>query len=446
MTIENFSPPTTHEGHLPPGVRPAPGPRPERSVWIGGPPADPADDSANRKKSRITGLDAARGIALIGMIATHVLPDVHEATGEPTLQWTLFAGNAAALFALLAGISLALMTGGTRPHAGRQWVRSSVAIFVRALIMFFVFGLALNMLPIPVYNILPYYALLFLLAIPFTLLRPLQLLVASIVFALLGPVAIYVINGTFDYTPIGSPSFTDLFYDPSSVMFSFLSGGAFPLLTWMTFICLGLMLGRMGLDRLSVQIQLAASGAILMVASGALSNILLTTGGGWQRIIDANPGMTAEDAFDIAIWGTPEGTFQLVPTTLWWLAVDGPHTNTPLSIGFSAGVALLILGGSLLLGRVWAHTLTPLIAAGSMTMTMYTAHLVFVTFVDMTQLPNLWFFLQIGAAMVFATVWAMSVGRGPFEGLVTRISKGVAGGLVPDPVAPPKAGRRHLRS
>jgi hypothetical protein len=64
----------------------------------------------------------------------------------------------------------------------------------------------------------------------------------------------------------------------------------------------------------------------------------------------------------------------------------------------------------------------------------------------MTQLPNLWFFLQIGAAMVFATVWAMSVGRGPFEGLVTRISKGVAGGLVPDPVAPPKAGRRHLRS
>lgn len=446
MTVEDSSPRTTYEGNLPPGAHPVPGPRGERSVWVGGLPADQAAEPTDGKKFRIIGFDAARGIALIGMIATHVLPTLDGVTGEPTLQWSLFAGNAAALFAVLAGISLALMTGGTRPHIGRRWAGDSLAILVRALLMFFVFGLAVNLLPIPLYNILPYYALLFLLAIPFTLLKPLQLLVAAIAFALMGPVAIYVINATVSYTVIADPSFTDLFSNPASVLLSLFSGGAFPLLTWMTFICLGLMLGRVGLDRLSAQIQLAASGAVLMVVSGVVSNLLLNSGGGWQRILDANPDMTPEDAFDIAVYGTPEDSFQLVPTTLWWLAVDGPHTNTPLSIGSSAGMALVILGGMLLLSRVWAEMLTPLIAVGSMTLTMYTAHMFFMASVDTTRLPILWFVLQIGVAMVFATVWKMSVGRGPLEGLVARVSKKTSGSLLPGPGVPAERGRHHFPS
>lgn len=435
MTLDSSSPRTTYEGDLPPGFRPRPGPRPERSVWIGG--ADPVAD-APEKKTRVIGIDAARGLALIGMIATHVLPSFHTATGEPTLQWSLFAGNAAALFALLAGISLTMMTGRTTPHTGRRWVRSAVAILVRALLMFSVFGLVLNVLAIPVYNILPYYALLFLLAIPFTLLRPLQLLVVSILFGVGGPVAIYLINRSVDYTVFSSPTFADLSADPAGVMLSLFSGGAFPVLTWMTFICLGLMLGRMGLERLSVQIQLAASGVILMVASSALSGFLLNAGGGWQQIMASNPAMTSEDAFDISVYGTPAGSFQFSPTTWWWLAVDGPHTNTPLSIGYSAGVALLILGGALLVSRVWADMLTPLIAAGSMTLTMYTAHLVFITFVDTKTLPMLWFVIQIGFALLFATIWKMSVGRGPFEGFVARVSKWTAGLLVPGQESPGK--------
>lgn len=439
MTLDYPTPRTTFEGDLPPGVRPHPGPRPERSVWIGGPPAEPAAAAAGRK-TRVLGIDAARGLALIGMIATHVLPSSHAATGEPTLQWSLFAGNAAALFALLAGISLALMTGGTHPHTGRRWTRDAVGILTRSLLMFSVFGLALNLLPFPVYNILPYYALLFLLAIPFTLLRPLQLLVVSILFGLGGPVAIYLINGNVNYTVFSGPTLTDLIHDPSGVMLSLFSGGAFPVLTWMTFICLGLMLGRMGLERLSVQIQLATSGLILMVVSGALSGLLLNAGGGWQKIMATNPAMTTQDAFDISVYGSPVDSF--IPTTWWWLAVDGPHTNTPLSVGYSAGVALFILGGALLASRVWAEFLTPLMAAGSMTLTMYTAHLVFMAYIDTTRLPILWFVLQVGVALVFATVWRMSVGRGPFEGFVARISKWTAGALVHESAA----GRHHLGS
>ena len=87
-----------------------------------------------RSASRLIGLDMARGIALIGMIAVHVLPATN-AAGEPSLEWTLFAGHSAALFATLAGVSLAFMTGGRTPRHGRDGSRARFSILERALLL-----------------------------------------------------------------------------------------------------------------------------------------------------------------------------------------------------------------------------------------------------------------------------------------------------------------------
>ena len=56
------------------------------------------------------------------MMATHILPLSGAAgrDGGPTWTALLFSGKASALFAVLAGVGLALLTGGARPHrAGR---------------------------------------------------------------------------------------------------------------------------------------------------------------------------------------------------------------------------------------------------------------------------------------------------------------------------------------
>ena len=68
-------------------------------------------------RKRLTGIDAARGLALIGLTAIHFLPAENEQTHEATLSWTLFSGDSAALFALLAGVGLAFATGGRGPSA-----------------------------------------------------------------------------------------------------------------------------------------------------------------------------------------------------------------------------------------------------------------------------------------------------------------------------------------
>ena len=112
---------------------------------------------------RIIGVDLARGIALIGMAATHMLAVQNLDTGRLTAVGWLAAGRASSLFAVLAGVSLALVTGGEHPRRGRDRARASVSITVRALLIGGV-GLWLAGTGTPVAVILAYYAVLFVLS------------------------------------------------------------------------------------------------------------------------------------------------------------------------------------------------------------------------------------------------------------------------------------------
>ena len=68
---------------------------------------------------RIRGLDAARGLAVIGMVIAHtVLSRVYGEDPEGILNFT--QGRSAILFATVAGVSLALMSGGRRRLDGRM--------------------------------------------------------------------------------------------------------------------------------------------------------------------------------------------------------------------------------------------------------------------------------------------------------------------------------------
>ena len=71
------------------------------------------------RADRLVGVDVARCLALLGMVATHVLLG-QEPDGSLTDSQWLAGGRAAALFAVLAGVSIALMTGRRTPVRGRE--------------------------------------------------------------------------------------------------------------------------------------------------------------------------------------------------------------------------------------------------------------------------------------------------------------------------------------
>ena len=433
-----------------PIARPLPGPAGVRPIWDGQQETMPPGANISGSEllgpsklrwsserafatklntKRITGLDAARGVALFGMIAIHILPAYSPFTGRPTLIWELFAGNAAALFALLAGVSVALITGANNPHKGRRLRRSRVSLAIRALIIL-VIGLALGEMRLPVYNILPYYGLMFLVAIAFTGMRIRSLLIWGGAFVILGPLAVYLVNSNIEYTVPTNPNFTSLFTIPQDTLITLIVGGVYPVVTWMAYICVGLALGRMDLRWLLTQARLILWGLLLLAGSTFISVFLIDQLGGFENLYLNTYGYDAEDIIDTLDYG-PDG--HLPTETLWWLAISAPHTNTPFSLLKSLGAAMLLLGVMLIVSRAMRSVLTPLIAAGSMSLTMYVAHLMlFVVLGDQIRAnPAWWFVGQIIVLFLLATFWKAAFGRGPLERVVSDVCKWSSRKLVP---------------
>lgn len=376
---------------------------------------------AARRTRRLVGVDAARGFALFGMVAVHTLPLYREDTGDPTLTWTLFAGHSSALFATLAGVSLAFTTGGRTPHTGRRRTASRWAQVGRAAIIALV-GFLLGFLVLPWDNILVYYGVFFLLAIPFLGLRIRYLLLSAGLFALISP---FLMQWSLDYLPAhvyDNPSLLDLVQDPGGVTAHLVLTGSYPALPWMTFVCTGIALGRMNLADRRVQATLAAVGAALAAVTWAVSALALRLGG-YDAIAGATPGMSAEEIDEVLTFGADP---ELPTTTLWWLLVPGAHSNTPFSLLLSLGVALFTLGVFLLLPRAVDRVLTPLTAMGAMTFTLYVSHLLVMWLELFWDAPYAWFWGQILVFAVVAVLWQRHLGAGPLEKVVTRSTKAIS--------------------
>lgn len=426
------SPHTVPEGDLPPGVHPEPGRRRHfRHIWTGSQETSTTEEVILKNQSdssRITGLDAARGFALIGMVAIHTLPTWSPQNYQPTLSWNLFAGHAAALFAVLAGVTLALLSGGATPHTGAKLRRDRVHIAVRAVLIVLI-GMTINFMDIPAYNILQYYGLMFLLAIPFLRLRIRHLLLAALLTVILGPLAVFFANLALDYQVIYNADLSAVFIAPVETLVTVVFSGTYPAVTWMGFIFLGMALGRMKLSEMKVQVRLGAAGVVTAVIGVVSADTLLNFLGGWDRLLLQTPGLTGAELFDILDYGPPDDS-HMPTTTLWWLTVNAPHADTFFSMISSAGLAMVAISAFLLLAQLNHGLLQPLISAGSMTFTLYVAHLILLTAVDTTVFPGLWFALQIIVMLVFAYFWSHAQPRGPMESLISWATKAAGRKLI----------------
>lgn len=386
-------------------------------------------------KPRLAGVDAARGLALLGMMATHIVPlAVQDATGgyAPTWAADWFAGRASALFAVLAGVGLALATGGARASGSLSGARR--AVVVRALLIAGI-GLACGMLDTDVAVILTHYGLLFLAAVPFLGARPGVLAAWAAGWLVLSPLALYatvplLAARVSPYDVGGSPVFTDL-ARPATLAADLFATGYYPVIVWVGFLLLGLWAGRLDLARPPIALALAVGGATLAVAAEAASRWLLALPG-------AAPALAAAAGLDESQFGLALETgwyFGPVVDSPWWFALAAPHTSAPLDVLHVCGAALATLGTcqlaatalTALLGRYGDALLWPLAGAGSITLTLYVGHLVALdVFSDATApMPRLELYLWFAAAALLAGVAVRFCGiRGPLEALVHRAASG----------------------
>jgi uncharacterized membrane protein len=375
------------------------------------------DATTPRPRQRLIGVDAARGLALIGLIAVHIFPESDELTHEPTLVFSVFNGNAAALFALLAGVGLALSTGGATPHQGYRMRANRAGLVVRAVLIGFI-GLIVNaILPWdpPAYGILLYYAVFFLLALPFLRLSARALFAWAAACAILAPVLMQKLEPVLPETSANNHTLVTVFTEPLGTASELLLTGVYPALPYLAYILTGLALGRLNLNSTRAQAIIAAVGAVLTLGAKGLSAVLLYVAGGYQALLEADH-LSPEELDEALTYSTGE----LPDTSGWWLTVATGHTNAPLAIATSLGIGLFVLGVCLLVGARAGKWLAPLAAMGSMTLTLYTTHLLALAPEVHYDNPGFWVIVHLGVAAAFAWFWSRHFTRGPLETVVGR--------------------------
>ncbi|MGC5077786.1 heparan-alpha-glucosaminide N-acetyltransferase domain-containing protein [Agrococcus sp. DT81.2] len=386
-------------------------------------------------KQRLVGVDATRGIALLGMMAVHALWS-SDAEGHVTWTYDLAAGRSAATFAVLAGVGIAFMTG-RRKVVGPDRKGVAVSLATRAALIGLI-GLALGYADSDVMSvILVYYAVLFVLAIPLTFLPSWALAVTGTAIALGMPVASHLLRPGLPESSGVNPSFDYLLSHPVDLLTELTLTGVYPALPWMAYICAGLLVGRLRLSSPRVALKLLVFGAAAAAAAAAGSWWALRSLGGRDQLYATagEAGITADEVTEMLIWGTGGTT---PTTTWWWLATDAPHTTTPLDLLHTTGVAVALLGALLLLAAFGARHSPALVtglqtlgAAGGMTLTLYSAHIVFMNSPLDVFDATTGYLVQVLAALLFAHVWHRKVGRGPLETVVTEAAQGARRAVMP---------------
>jgi uncharacterized membrane protein len=390
--------------------------------------AQPAPVLPSGRRRRLAGVDASRGLALLGMIAVHSLYD-SDSAGRPSLSFSIFGGRAAAAFAVLAGVGIAFMTDRRRVRLSAG-LDTAAMLFMRALVIGAI-GLALGYTDGKLaVVILPSYAVMFVLAVPLVFL-PTWAIAATGAATIAGmPTLSHILLPHLPAPTLNNHSFGYLVNHPVRLFSELSVTGEFPALLWMAYVCAGLVIGRLTLTRARVAIGLLASGTVIAVAAAVASSLLLHWCGGLGYIWAAQPGgvLTAPETTELLAIGG-DGT---TPTsTWWWLAVDAPHTGTPFDLAGTTGTAIALLGVMLLgshlpgraLRRLSAIAQAPLAAAGSMTLTLYAAHIIFINSDYDTYGPHKGYLLQVIVVLLFGLAWRATAGRGPLEGLVTMLTE-----------------------
>lgn len=384
---------------------------------------------------RILGLDVARGLAILGMAGAHIGETETFDWLDPATWTDLVHGRSSILFAVLAGVSIALMTGRSRVPDPERIPSIRLNLVGRGAIIF-VIGLALEFLNTPIAVILTLYGLLYVAVIPFLRWRPWKLLIASGALALASPALLAILSAVT--------------LQPYGAGIGFVLYGSYPITVWMAFVLGGMALGRMHVEEVrtaAVALGIGVALAVVGYGLGALGEVGGTGGGSGGSSMQDPPAAGWDGYADAVAAYDPLGSALHA-----FLAVE-PHSGGTAEILGSGGFALAVLALCLLLSRPLRWPLLPFGALGSMPLSAYSGHIVAIALITgpggYYSSNGLWAFLAVGL-LVVTTVWSMFFGRGPLERLVGWAATKMASVPVRDagdaPPPPPVITGRRLDS
>lgn len=342
---------------------------------------------ASRRSSRLLGIDAARGLAILGMVVAHLATRNEPIDPSAPETWVGVAdGRPSTLFAIVAGLSVALVTArAVAPSAGRRDHRRARASLVARGVLVGLFGLALVVLPTGVAVILPVYGLLFLVVATVATWPVPRIVVTAAALAALAPAAAWSLSAALAAVDTGP----ELPGRLAGVLLQF------PPVSYAAYLLVGLAVGRCDLRSDRVRRLLLVGGAAVSTAAYSVGALLAPERAG------ATPGSAPAEV----------------------LFSPRAYSNSWIDLVGTSGVAMAVIGLCLIVADRASGALSPLAVVGAMPLTAYTIHLVLLAgAVVATPGPSLApaaAAVTLGVTLLgtwlFARLWSRRHARGPLE-------------------------------
>jgi uncharacterized protein len=354
---------------------------------------------------RIEGLDFARALALFGMFVVNYKVIVGaEGNGSEGLIWftELFQGRASAVFVLLAGIGISLMTRKARNGDSDLLIRKSKKnIWKRSAFLFFL-GMVLYVAGWTG-DILHYYGV-FMFIVSFLIAASNKIII--IICSLFGLIA-QIMQVTSNYLngwDLDRPfiEYTD-FWTIEGFLRNLLFNGYHPIFPWICFFLLGMIIGRLELTNNIIIKKVGIISSILLILSELVSRFLFQFS---QRIVDV------ESANYLFQTGP-------IPPNLFYLLSN-------------ASSAVLVVVISIYLTKKFSRNwlINAFVKTGQLTLTLYVGH-VFVGIGILALLDRLvkqtlefsliFSILFFVGSILFSLLWRKKFKRGPIELIMRKL-------------------------
>lgn len=380
-------------------------------------------------KARIIGIDLARFLAIVGMMAAHLLVPMGNA---PAWVEIVSSGFPSSLFAVLGGFGVVFAS------RKQQGFSASVGIFVRGIVVVFI-GWLMELLPDHnIAVVLVYFGTAIAVSAFIVNLPSWGLVLIAAILSLGGA----QLNAWYRIEVYDAmPGLLDYRHFFESVFIT----GTYPVLTWIVYMLIGIIMARWMLAMRSGG-KLTQAATWMLVGGAIVSSAAYIFGEAYVRMSFAPTvaRLTGESTAMIRdyVYQSSYGAPIDAGFAAWMLPT--PHSGTLIDIAHTGGAAIAIIGACLLATASLTTVpwlIKPVLSAGAAPLTIYVLHVAMTAFMyvglnafDLSSPPGYvqWaFWWQLVVVLAVGGLLAATRQRGPLELLVSNVSKAAAGAMTP---------------
>lgn len=353
-----------------------------------------------KPSTRIIGYDFARALAILGMIVVNYKLALE--TGESP-RWLAiltnsFEGRAAAIFVILAGVGISLMT---KKAKNSNDITIARVIILKRAIFLFVIGLILYMLGWSA-DILHYYGVYLLIAALIFAQSDKVLWLSNLGILLITQIMLLLLNYQLGWD-IDFHNYHG-FWTLNGFIRNLFFNGYHPIFPWISFILTGLWLGRQDLLQQKVRAKILKYALFAVILTEALSRVLINL---------------CTETLGVEIATYLFGTKPMPASILYIIA------------GSSTAIAIIVVCVAITEKYKDTKAVNAVVLTGQMALTHYVGHVfIGLGLLEMTGLiksnslifSTLYSLLVYLVMIIFSNLFRKKFKRGPLELLIRKIS------------------------